>query len=278
MKLPNAHAKLARAAEHRESIAPEIATWSASEPLTLTKAENRGRMNEPIRCSYTVTAIESPPERWALVAGDAIQNARAALDHAIWAMVVKRRGDAFALANRNALGFPIHDKSTAFSDTKLASWGFDARVIDAIRDAQPFARQTHPRTDPLWFLRELSNVDKHRMLHVIVVIGEDALVHTQPALPGFAITFDTSGPLDKGAVALSFTAPRPAGIQSVAVKVEYRAGICFAATPETGAAPIDVTLREIQLRASEIIDSLEKASVPKRRSQTKPVAQKRASG
>jgi hypothetical protein len=55
-------------------------------------------------------------------------------------------------------------------------------VVAAIRDLQPF-NHSKPHVHALWLLRELSNVDKHRMLHLIVLIPEELRLQTDLPIP-----------------------------------------------------------------------------------------------
>ncbi len=270
MKFPTARAKLARAEEHRLSIVPEIEEYATGgNRIHLDRRDNLAEVRQPIRAVYTVRKIERPPESWALVAGDVIQNARAALDHAIWALVVKRKGEKFALDARPMIQFPIGDDLERFPEDRLRAWGLKPQVVEAIRDAQPF-NHSPAHNHALWFLRELSNIDKHRMLHLIVLIPEELRLETNPPIAGGTLTLVTRGALYKGATAFTFQAPRPANVTGrVKVDVQFNAGICFEATPTTGATAINVALQAMQSEVAHVVDTLEAASSPPKRAKAK---------
>jgi hypothetical protein len=267
MKFPTSRAKLARAEQHRLSITPEIIEYATSNRIHFARKDNLGQVKDrTIRCEYTVSKLEEPPESWPHVAGDAIQNTRAALDHAIWALVVKRKGAKFAHDNRQRIVFPIRDKPENFPEATLAKWGLKPTVIDVIRDSQPFSAGVDPHVHALWFLRELSNIDKHQMLHVIVLIPEEVFLNTDPPIPGGRLTIDTRGPLYKGAPAITFTAPRPAHVRGrVKVDLQFNAGFCFDQTPTTKPTSIDVALQAMHNEAAHVIGQLEVAATPPRR-------------
>ena len=270
MKFPTSRAKLARAEELRLSLVPEIEDYATGgNRIHLDRIDNLGKVHEPIRVEYKVRKVDPPPDWWALVAGDVIQNARAALDHAVWALVVKRKGETFALANHRRIQFPIGDEPCRFPERPLLNLGVKERVVAAIREAQPFNHST-PHTHALWFLRELSNVDKHRMLHLIVLIPEELRLQTDPPIPNGKLTLKTRGALYKGATALTFIAPRPPHVVGrVKVDIQLNAGICFAATPTTGATAINVALEAVINEATHAIDTLEAASSPPKRARAK---------
>ena len=270
MKFPTSRAKLARAEEHRLSIVPEIEAYATrGNRIHLDRTDNLGKVREPIRVEYKVRKVDLPPESWALVAGDVIQNARAALDHAVWALVVKRKGENFALANYRRIQFPIGDDPGWFPEQALLNLGLKEQVVAAIRDVQPF-NHIKPHVHALWFLRELSNVDKHRMLHLIVLIPEELRLRTDPPIPNGKLTIETPGALYKDATALTFTAPRPAHVVGrVKIDIQLNAGICFEATPTTAATAINVALEAMINEATHVIDTLEAASSPPKRARAK---------
>lgn len=258
-------AKIARAEQHRKGIEPEIKALAESNPLTLSSKHNLKGTQEPVRFRYTVAKIAPIPEHWGLVVGDAVQNLRAALDHAVWALVVKEKGAKFAEANAPKIDFPIADDPTRFPKRRLGDIGIHPKFIAVIEQTQPYRRnQSAPRHDPLWILRALSNVDKHRLLHVIVVIPENCTVKTTPFLPNGKIELLIEGPLHEGAEAMRFTASRPATKGNVQVELEFRASICIAATPQSLPVPIDLGLRDMRDRVIEVIDALAEASRGKR--------------
>lgn len=107
--------------------------------------------------------ISDPPRKeWSLVIGDCVQNFRSALDHMVWQLAPqKARRDA-----PTSLEFPIFLdplRYNAAAPTRIASLPAAAQRI--IESVQPFNRD-EPIKDPLWQLHTLSNIDKHRRLHV----------------------------------------------------------------------------------------------------------------
>lgn len=261
----SSRAKIARAEQHRKVIEPEIKAFVESNPIALRSQHNLKGADDPIRFVYFVASIIRPPQHWALVAGDSIQNLRAALDHAVWELVVKEKGAKFAEANAPKIDFPIVDKSASFPSGRLAQIGLSEPTITVIETAQPYSRQQDaPRRDALWYLRELSNVDKHRLLHVVSMIGEEGQIRTTPFLANGNVEFVTEGPLSNGAEVVRFTASRPATYTKVEVEFELTISVSIEATPKTGGIGIDLGLRVMRDRVIEIIDALTEASRGKR--------------
>lgn len=107
--------------------------------------------------------LSAPPRReWSLVIGDCVQNFRSALDHMVWQLAPA----AARIANPTALEFPIFSDPTKYASAapnRIGSVSAAAqRIIEA---AQPFNQPEYAK-DPLWQLHTLSNIDKHRRLHV----------------------------------------------------------------------------------------------------------------
>jgi len=109
-----------------------------------------------------VVRDRSRPElvlEWSLIAGDCVHNARSALDHLVWNLVLQNR----SVPNRNN-GFPVERKPTTaghMARSKLR--GVHPVIVEAIHGLQPWkggAGAGHW----LWVLAQLNNVDKHRLL------------------------------------------------------------------------------------------------------------------
>lgn len=108
-----------------------------------------------------VTQLRSIPEDWSLLAGEAIQNLRACLDHAVYA--------ASSDEWRARSSFPITSTERSFETRGQGMLrGVTPELREVIRTAQPYLRTPQrPKADRLWCLRELSNIDKHRTLTTV---------------------------------------------------------------------------------------------------------------
>jgi hypothetical protein len=107
--------------------------------------------------------LSEPPRReWSLVIGDCVQNFRSALDHMVWQLAP----ESARIANPTALEFPIFSDPSRYASAapnRIRSVPAAAqKIIEAV---QPFNHSERAK-DPLWQLHKLSNIDKHRRLHV----------------------------------------------------------------------------------------------------------------
>ena len=131
-----------------------------------------GKFDAESGIGTTRARVDTHPDwvDWGLQLGDAVQNARAALDHAIWQLVILNGQDP----RKGRTQFPICSSGvTYWSKTKdgrpstrdrdLLGVAEGHRAI--IDDAQPY-RARHPKDHALSVLSYLSNVDKHQVIHV----------------------------------------------------------------------------------------------------------------
>jgi hypothetical protein len=114
--------------------------------------------------AHTVSTV---PPRIGLILGDAIQNLRAALDHAIWQVVLACGGKP-----DNGNQFPIFTYVPK-APRDIAKWernvkGITGPDLALIEGVQPHKRPD-PSTRPLAVLADLSNTDKHRLILAIVL-------------------------------------------------------------------------------------------------------------
>ncbi len=112
---------------------------------------------------------------WALQAGEVTYQLRSALDHLAW-QLVEREGTT---PNKKTQ-FPIRDsllgkKQQLLSLKTLLPLAKDRKVLQALSECQPYygdgTKELTPsdaHRHPLWILKTLNNIDKHRLLLVVV--------------------------------------------------------------------------------------------------------------
>ncbi len=114
--------------------------------------------------SYRVVSVDSPPYHVGLIAGDAINNIRSALDHlAVWII------DNHTTVGPLKVYFPIHKSAPDYQSSEfrriIQSTGKDLeKILDSVK---PYKGGN----DPLWLVKELSNIDKHNLLVGITSIN-----------------------------------------------------------------------------------------------------------
>lgn len=157
--LTSAQRKLKRGIEHVQTLCAEA---KAFEDGKAYRFESERELCSPQEIEYRCFAVqrETMPSHWPLLAGEAIQNLRSALDH----LVYEKSG-----GNRRTQ-FPIFTDACEFqvlSPRKLK--GVPETVRAKIEEVQPYRFEpVHAAEHPLAQLSSLSNLDKHRVLTTFV--------------------------------------------------------------------------------------------------------------
>ena len=174
--------KFNRAQEHLKDLKVHIADWRQSEAHSFRLEPDP---SSPEHCLLKGRAAPIPHEDITPILGDAIQNLRASLDHIVFALVEKHVGRPLEHKVAKICEFPIvggNDKVTGhkqFLEKKIVDPQFlsqDART--EIERLQPYHGEMPSRLNAkgvvvpienaISKLNYLSNVDKHRSLHVVV--------------------------------------------------------------------------------------------------------------
>jgi hypothetical protein len=114
-----------------------------------------------LRTVYMVSVPEVP-SAIAVIAGDAVQNLRSALDHLAHELVVIGTGDP---GPHRHIYFPIFDSVQEYHAGKTRRIkGMNQDAIDAIDRTEPYRAGNKDPNNTLWCLNALNNVDKHRLL------------------------------------------------------------------------------------------------------------------
>lgn len=173
-------AKAACAKSHIDNLAGQVrgfqqsgALQVAAEPQSPGVTAYRLILNRPIPISFSTTL------------GDALHDLRSALDCAAFAIAERHVGRDLTEKEERACQFPICAKPSEleeFFDRPPRPTLYGEREQRAIRSVQPAAlhdelaaqggTDLHPRAeevewDSLHVLQRLSNIDKHRRLHVV---------------------------------------------------------------------------------------------------------------
>lgn len=147
--------KLARAEEHLRSLTDETSRYLDSDFFQLVRDDRAPGS------AFHLWVKEQPPARLSILVGDCLHNLRSSIDHLAWQLV---------LANEEMpdekTKFPIHLKRPRDNFAPLAVRGMSQAAITAIEKLQPFQAGERANQTALWFLHQLSNVDKHRTLNL----------------------------------------------------------------------------------------------------------------
>lgn len=202
-------AKLGRAEEHLHILGDEIEKWSKSDPCLVLKESNAERGNY----SFWVEIVKPPPLfRWSLIAGDFSHNIRSALDNMLWELAVSETGQD-PPPKPKSIQFPITDDPDAFEKERYRISCLSADTQARIERAQPYHR-LHVELPPLLGLvRDFNNLDKHRLLNVVVANvqqGHLSLTYEGLGNPTLTPEYDL-GPIEcrTKVASLSVTPPQP---------------------------------------------------------------------
>jgi hypothetical protein len=153
-------AKLGRAEEHLDALDARIGAYFARKPYASVREYDpqHGARLAGIRIT------ERPPADLALVIGDYLHNLRSALDHLAWQLVIASDGKPSKRTE-----FPIY-KNAAVYKKRTSGTAIHPLVSPDIgvlvESVQPYHEGDRALLHPLWVLHELSNIDKHRTLHL----------------------------------------------------------------------------------------------------------------
>jgi hypothetical protein len=121
---------------------------------------------------YGIEIIKPPPTvEWGVLIGEFIHNLRSSLDHLAYALCLAHTPGK---TPPPATEFPIFWDENRFDDVKSGGGRYKIRGMSwamqcAIRDLQPCQRGGAAKSQSLWILQEMSNIDKHRYIHTAVV-------------------------------------------------------------------------------------------------------------
>lgn len=153
-------AKLVRAEEHLDTLDVELEAYWDSDPGKVV------RQFDPDDAMVTILSLKSrsPPLRLSIIIGDCIHNLRSCLDHLAWQLVL-----AGGSIPTTRTAFPIFKDAGDYERevrNGRTAHRVPERALALIETLQPYHRRDDPTIHPLWVLRELSNIDKHRSLHL----------------------------------------------------------------------------------------------------------------
>lgn len=173
MELTSAQRKLRRGIEHVDALQLEVADYENREPWEGgVEVERRTPQEFVYRC-YGIEH-EPVPDHWALLAGEAVQALRAALDHAIYAASGETAGAKFPI-------FTHPNEYESKVDSYLA--GVPEPTSATVRAFQPFeAMPKMPHADRLARLRTLSNTDKHKTLATVLSLVDFETIEVGPGV------------------------------------------------------------------------------------------------
>jgi hypothetical protein len=213
--LDGIRAKLKRAEEHLDVLEAEMGNYLGGDIYILVRDE------KPDRTIFHLWIKAEPPLRFSILLGDCCHNLRSALDHIVWQMV---------LANKQTpdenTAFPIWDKPPQGIFAPKAIRGISKEACALIESLQPYQDGQQASEHVLWFIKTLSNTDKHRTLNLTVASISDLNVKLITSSREHTATIPR-GVFRHGAEVASFAIPSDEIVRED-VRVESRGDIFIA--------------------------------------------------
>lgn len=146
--------KVERADEHIGQLPDIINRFFERNPYAVRKEKDPDTGG----ISWFAIVKEDPPPQLSLVIGDAVHNLRSALDH-LADVLIRANGET----PHSRVAYPICDTAEKFEATLAQIQGAGEDAVDLVRETKAYPGGN----DSLWALRELDNIDKHRLLIAI---------------------------------------------------------------------------------------------------------------
>jgi hypothetical protein len=177
--MPNEHShvlKIKRAYKHLEDLDSAVKNWVGLDDNTISRLEpNPDNAQELL---LKASAREIPLDPFSLIVGEAVHNMRSSLDCIAFALAKtfsKPFTDEMAhnsqfpiVGDVNRKGIAGTGHSSFASQKAKCIGGIDPQAQAIIETLQPYQAGPGWKAHPLMILAELSNADKHRLVHVSI--------------------------------------------------------------------------------------------------------------
>jgi hypothetical protein len=222
--LESAGVKLLRARHHLASFESEASGFLKGPPIPYGIDVQVEEGEDGEREVHVFRALASPPPELNAIAGDVIQNARSALDHLVYQASLAHTRHLNSEQRREA-AFPIATSVRDFSGRGLGAVA--PVVVSAIEALQPY-HASDLGSHPLARLKRLSDLDKHRHLHLVFTeVAATALFPGKSMKGPVRLTAPGAGAgpklLEDGAVIATAVRDQP-GVEKLAPSVTPRIG------------------------------------------------------
>jgi hypothetical protein len=170
-------AKLGHAIAHINLLRTEIEKAGAPHPdLIPLRREYEADQGAVV---YRIDHVIQIRDDWPLIFGDAIHDLRGALDHLMWQLAIAHLGRRPTSAEVRNIQFPVIKRLKDFPGHPFLRHIRQAD-IERLKPFQPYKRLNRGQLHPLPKLVALSNTDKHRRLHLLVVAPHQATLTYRP--------------------------------------------------------------------------------------------------
>jgi hypothetical protein len=206
--LDGCRAKLRRAEHHLQEAEGKIASFRERHPVSITVDRD---VNQPAYV-FRVWDVHEPDTELGLVIGDAAHNARSALDHLAYQLLIVGLGRDLTTAEATRIMFPVYDDRGKFQSngqSRIAG----LRDVDRARieELQPYNAWdegiwgSHQMPGPpapvasyLAEVSQLDNMDKHRTVQAVWFTARFPAVPANAGELGITGASSTGSPLSDG--------------------------------------------------------------------------------
>jgi hypothetical protein len=228
--------KVLRAGEHLYVFENEVARYAELNPYRIVQdfedhiPEKSGRPGLTWRAS-----IDPPPPRLrlAIIAGDVLYGLRSALEHLAWALILQNGGEPSD--SNPATQFPIFLTAPANPPLTIRarSGGPGTAAETVLEMLQPYNGGNDPSLHPLWLLRTLSNIDKHRTLNVVTLDLGRVVMRFTNGMTSYAVRRD----VEDGTMIVWLLQEAESFDPDVKVEADFSPSIAFLDAPGVGLEP-----------------------------------------
>lgn len=171
--LDGVNGKIERADYHLDALYANLVAFLAGDPYSIVIEPD----GEHFWYKGVLRVRHEPPSIFGIIVGDVVHNLRSALDHLIYQIIVARDEKPTSKSC-----FPVYVNSDMFTrqvskpreqERDSALLGLDDATFDIIEKLQPY-NGSNPQRNALWLLHELSNVDKHSVVHGSYAVVPDS--------------------------------------------------------------------------------------------------------
>lgn len=170
LDLSGCWAKLARAKHHADQLRGDIA--AAWKPYTDGLPVRREYDAEDQAVVCRIKEVPQVLEDWALILGDGLHNLRCVLDHLAWQLAIRfNDGREPTEKKARSVQFPVVESESDWEGHRHTQQ-MVAEDKAFLKRVQPFNPRGPSERNAFLDLAVFSNIDKHRLLHVVTGAAE----------------------------------------------------------------------------------------------------------
>ena len=256
MTFGSARLNVVRANEHIVADEELVDCWLDSDAYTI-----RREINPEAGLTFHRAKIKgAPPPRLSILAGDALQNLRSALDHAVYAVAASQPGGVLpeneralmfpVVANENSKGQPADGADVFDRLARRTLPGIPIPVRDFIKQEQPYHWGDGYEHHWLWLIHDLNRIDKHRRLAVATTFLDFQFVSTPPGIEPRITFHRAEGPVKDGDPLVTYTGAE------VGVNAHFTRGVSLNEGAAAGSG-VEKLLRNLEDRVKWILHVME---------------------